>query len=218
MTSNKSFKSRVRARMEKTGERYTAARRHLLTQPVPTVSRTTQRLSAESVRNRTGRDWDEWFALLDSWGAVSRTHAEIARWLVEEHEIAGWWAQTVTVGYEQERGLRVPAQHADGFTASASKTINVPAERISAAFTDPALRDGWLPDATLGIRTDRPGRSLTADWDDGPTRLSVYLTVKSETKCQVAVQHQRLLDGPTAERTKTFWREALVRLKSLLEA
>nr|BFE85406.1 hypothetical protein GCM10020093_080070 [Planobispora longispora] len=30
MTSNKSFKSRVRARMAKTGESYSAARRHLV--------------------------------------------------------------------------------------------------------------------------------------------------------------------------------------------
>jgi hypothetical protein len=227
MTRQKSFKSRVRARMSKTGERYTAARRHLLTHPdqsepdtstAASVRRATGRMSGEAVRSRTGRGWDEWFALLDSWGARSRTHTEIARWLVVEHDVSGWWAQTVTVAYEQERGMRAPAQHGDGFAAGASRTINVPAERLSAAFTDPRLRERWLPGATLNVRTNRPGKSLTADWDGGASRLSVYLTAKSEAKSQVAVQHQRLPDAGAAERQKAYWRDALTALKSLLEA
>jgi uncharacterized protein YndB with AHSA1/START domain len=231
MTKQKPFKSRVRARMSKTGERYTAARRHLLTTPEQSepdtstpaaapegsVRRATGRMSDETVRSRTGRGWDEWFALLDSWGARSRTHTEIARWLVGEHDVAGWWAQSVTVAYEQERGMRAPAQHADGFTAGASKTINVPAERLSAAFTDPQLRERWLPGATLDVRTNRPGKSLTADWDGGTSRLAVYLTTKGETKSQVAVQHQRLPDADAAEQRKAYWRDALTALKSLLE-
>ena len=39
MTERKSLKRRVRSRMEKTGERYTAARRHVLDEPEPAVDR-----------------------------------------------------------------------------------------------------------------------------------------------------------------------------------
>lgn len=93
MTSQKSFKSRVRARMSKTGERYAAARRQLLNHPgqsepdaSPTpVRRATRRMSDETVRSRTGRGWDEWFALLDAWDAPSHTHTR---------SLAGWSAST----------------------------------------------------------------------------------------------------------------------------
>jgi hypothetical protein len=46
-----------------------------------------------------------WFDLLDEWGASERRHAEIARWLSEEQGVAGWDAQSVTVGYERARSM-----------------------------------------------------------------------------------------------------------------
>ncbi|MGY0005748.1 hypothetical protein ACW0Q9_17820, partial [Micromonospora sp. I033] len=135
MTSHKSFKSRVRARMARTGESYTTARRQLLAKaaaeptpaPVADAGRGQQdRISAALLRERTGHDWDGWFARLDAWGATARTHTEIARWLVTEHEVPGWWAQTVTVGYEQARGLRAPGQRrGGGFEATVSRTLAV---------------------------------------------------------------------------------------------
>lgn len=93
MTTQSSFKRLVRARMEKTGERYTAARAQLLAAPeepaVPgkgaaSASRAepaTVRLATSDaeIRRRTGRGWEEWFDLLDAWGAADRTHRETAR-------------------------------------------------------------------------------------------------------------------------------------------
>src|SRR5688572_14932663 len=132
MTSQKALKRRVRERMSKTGESYTSARRHLLTRarrpekvervvqapsPIP-PELTTQ--SEAAVRKRTGRGWAEWFALLDSWGAARREHPEIARWLVANHEVSGWWAQGITVSYERVRGLRAPHQVKSGFSISAN--------------------------------------------------------------------------------------------------
>ena len=60
-------------------------------------------MSEEAIRRRTGRGWEEWFDLLDAWGAADRTHTEIARWVAEEHAIDGWNAQAVTVSYERAR-------------------------------------------------------------------------------------------------------------------
>lgn len=45
----------------------------------------------------TGRTWNEWYEVLDTAGASSWSHPRIARWVVEEHSIDGWWAQGVTV-------------------------------------------------------------------------------------------------------------------------
>jgi hypothetical protein len=222
MTSQKSFKRRVRARMGKTSERYTAARRQLLAKagdnqrPAPAARRP---YSDQVVRANTGRVWDEWFALLDAWGAVRRPHPEIARWLMDEHGVGGWWAQGVTVAYEQARGLRAPGQRRDGsWEVTVTKTVAVPVDRLYAAFADPGRRERWLPGAGFEVRTARPGRSIRANWDDGSTRLAVGFTVLGEAKSQVAVAHQRIPDPATADRLRAFWRERVAVLKQVLEA
>lgn len=63
-------------------------------------------IGEEAVRRATGRSWDEWFGVLDAMGARELGHTASARRLREEHGVAPWWAQAVTVRYEHERGLR----------------------------------------------------------------------------------------------------------------
>lgn len=226
MTSQKSFKSRVRARMDKTGESYTTARRHLLAKTAPASPATPapqgimgQQGSDAPLRERTGRGWGEWFALLDAWEATARTHTEIARWLADEHQVDGWWAQTITVGYEQARGLRAPGQGRDGyFTASGSRTVAVAVDRLFEAFADESIRQRWLPDATIRVRTATAPRSLRADWADGPTRIVVGFTARGDAKAQVALAHEKLTDADAAARMKAYWRERLAALKALLES
>jgi hypothetical protein len=228
MTKQKSFKARVRARMDKTSERYSTARRQLLAKSAdPELVDTAtadapgavRPYSDEVLRANTGRTWDEWFALLDRWGAAQRPHPEIATWLNQEHGVGGWWAQGVTVAYEQARGLRAPGQRRGGlFEVSASKTAAVPVDRLYAAFTDPALRERWLPGVSLEVRTATPGRSVRADWDDGSTRLVVNFTARGDAKSQVALVHERIPDAETAAGLKAFWRERVAVLKQVLEA
>jgi uncharacterized protein YndB with AHSA1/START domain len=241
MTKQKSFKGRVRARMGKTSESYTAARRQLLAKataeaeapegvavpadPAGTVAPETADVpgakrpySDAVIEANTGKRWDEWFAVLDRWGAVERPHGEIARWVGEEHGVGGWWAQGVTVAYEQARGLRAPGQRRGGlFEVNASKTVAVPVERLYEAFIDPGLRERWLPGATMEVRSARPGRSIRANWDDGSTRLVIDFTAKGEAKSQVALVHERIADAATAGELKAWWRGRVAALKQLLE-
>jgi hypothetical protein len=77
------------------------------------------RTSEEAVRGATGRDYGEWFALLDAWDAGSRAHGEIAAWLIGEHRIDNWWAQTITVEYERARVLRPPGGGREACSRSA---------------------------------------------------------------------------------------------------
>jgi Domain of unknown function (DUF4287) len=221
MTRQKSFKRRVRARMDKTSERYTTARRQLLAKAGETEggAGVKRPYSDEVVGRNTGRTWDEWFALLDAWGAVERPHPEIARWLMDEHELGGWWAQGVTVAYEQARGLRAPGQRRDGsWEVNATKTVKVPVDRLYAAFADPALRERWLPGDGFQVRTAQPGRSMRANWEGGSTRLVIGFTARGEAKSQVAVAHERIPDPGTADELKAFWRERVAALKRVLEA
>src|SRR4051795_9786751 len=80
MTARKSFKRLVRARMEKTGESYTAARSMLLDAPAPDAGEPVLVTTDATIRERTGRGWEEWFDVLDAWGAADKAHKEIARW------------------------------------------------------------------------------------------------------------------------------------------
>jgi uncharacterized protein YndB with AHSA1/START domain len=221
MTREQSFKRLVRARMEKTGERYTAARAALLqATPEPTAAKPWLATSDAAIRERTGRGWEAWFDALDAWGAAERTHRETARWVAAELGIdpLAWNAQAITHSYERVRGLRAPGEHADGFTVTASKTVAVPVEALYAAFADPVQRARWLPGADLRERTSRPPRSARFDWGDGPGRVHVALAAKGDARSTASVQHARLADAAEAERMKAFWRERVAALKTTLEA
>ncbi|MBI4296593.1 MAG: hypothetical protein HY667_05710 [Chloroflexi bacterium] len=66
----------------------------------------TRKFSDETVRRRTGKDWAEWFLVLDDFGRKQKGHKAAAKYLEERYGLDGWWAQMVTVRYEWERGLR----------------------------------------------------------------------------------------------------------------
>lgn len=177
------------------------------------------RTSGEAVRQATGKDRDGWFARLDKWGAADRTHREIAAWLMTEHGVDNWWAQTVTVDYEQARGLRPPGGSRDGtFAVTVSATVAVPVERLFKAFVDPRQRQRWLPGVVMRARTSQPGRSARFDWNDGATRLEVGFVAKGEAKSQVALGHVRLPSAAEAKAMRAFWRERFAALKTLLAA
>ena len=213
MTSQQSFKRRVRARMQKTGESYTAARAQLLPTPDPGPDYEPQ-FSDESVRRNTGRGYPEWFAALDQWGAADRRHSEIARWLGDEFGIPGWWCQNVTVEYERARGLRPLRGDRDGtHNVSASRTVAVPLERLYEAFLDPARLERWQ----LRTRSAQPARSARFDWEDGASRVIVGFAAKGDAKSTVAVSHERIADADTADGLKAMWRERLGELKAQLE-
>lgn len=224
MTKQRSFKRRVRERMEKTGESYSAARsqvsakRERVQEAHTRLADTAGRPSDESVVAATGRSWDAWFSLLDEWGARERPHKETAAYLVEEHGVPGWWAQSVTVYYERARGLRLKHQKKDGFSVSASKTVGVPAGVLHEAVVDPQARQTWLTDGTMSLRTSQPGRTARFDWGEGPTRVTVWLEEKGPAKTTVTVAHERLPDPDEAETAKAAWRARLVDLASYLEA
>ncbi|HET6867323.1 MAG TPA: hypothetical protein VFH80_15490 [Solirubrobacteraceae bacterium] len=220
MTEHKSFKRLVRSRMAKTGESYTAARAMLLrAEPSNGTGVPTLKTSDEKIRERTGRGWEEWFALLDDWGASGRSHRETARWLAEQmgiHPLA-WNAQAITASYELTRGLREVGEKDDGFAITASKTVAVPVERLYEAVVSEGARTAWLPDDRLSERTATRPKSARFDWAEGPTRVNMTFLARGESKSTVVVEQRRLADADEADRMKTYWRDRLSVLKGTLE-
>ncbi len=95
------------------------------------VRRLEQNMGADAMRAATGRDHEQWRDLLTEAGAMDWDHPSTARWLVEQHGVDGWWAQGITVDFEQARKGRLPGQQKDG-TFSASITRTIPGSRLAA--------------------------------------------------------------------------------------
>jgi hypothetical protein len=216
MTTDKARKRAVRSRMQKTGERYAAARRHVVRDGAspPLPPRVAEPgVSEAAIVKGTGQGWDHWFRVLDDWDATSRSHTEIARHVNHEHGVDGWWAQSVTVGYERARGMRARNERPDGFEVSVSKTVAVPAVEAWRAFVEPSRRARWL-DLALRIRTGTRtmGRSARFDVPAEGTRVNVYLTPKGDDRTTVTVTHVKL-DGPAdVAAHRTAWKGRLDRL------
>ncbi len=180
--------------------------------------RKTDRIGDDAVRARTGKDWAEWFALLDAAGAAKMSHQEIVACVSQIADIGMWWQQSVTVTYEQARGLRELYQTTGGYQVSVSKTIAVPVSKLYEAWMDEAIRSQWLPGAKFNVRKATPGKSLRITWLDGGTDVDVNLYSRGEAKSQITVQHAKLADAKDVARMREHWAEALEQLKTTIGA
>lgn len=224
MTQNKDFKRLVRARMAKTGESYMAARAHLVVaehldrrEPSPSEYADLADIKNATVKAKTGLTWREWVEALDAAGAREMDHTAIAKHVSAGWpKIGGWWAQSVTVGYERIRGLRLKGQDRDSgtFEANKSRTFPVGVERLYEAFEDEARRAAWL-DADLELLTCRPNKSVRMRFADD-TRVQAYFTAKGADKSSVAVQHAGLSRQADIAERKDFWASRFERLASVL--
>lgn len=219
MPREKDLKRLVRARMEKTGEAYTAARAQILKKSKPAEPRVDYAAIAGKrdaiIVEKTGRDWATWIKLLDREGAMKLAHGEVAAIVNEKYNVPGWWAQTVTVGYERIRGKRVVGQRMDGsYEASKSRTFNVPVTELFDAWADAKTRRRWLTDPAVKVRTATSPKSMRLGFPDG-TIVAVGFMSKGDAKSAVAIQHTKLPDRVTSNRVKDYWAERFDALKNL---
>ena len=231
MPRQKDLKRLVRARMKKTGEAYTAARAQILKKP---KSRPSPRLAAvlsaapkqdyaalagmsdASIKAKTGCNWERWVKSLDRWGADKKSHREIVDMVSKTWKIDGWWSQTVTVGYERIKGLRARGQRRDGsYEATKSRTFDVPVATLFDAWADKGIRDRWLRDNNVKVRTATAPKSIRLGLADGSI-LAVGFLPKGKAKSSVAVSQNKLPDKETANRLKQYWSEQLDALGDVL--
>jgi hypothetical protein len=212
MTTNKAQKRAVRARMTKTGESYAAARAQVA-KPEPLPPRMAEPdVSEASIRRATGHGWDDWLRRLDERGTEGFSHRDAAAWLASSLGVPGWWAQTITVGYERARGLRRPHQTTSGFEVNVSKTFPVAVGPIWRAISDEAERSAWLGRDVLRGRTSHPPRHARFDFRDDGSRVLASLEAKGDSKSTLHVTHSRLAGPADVEPMRAFWRERLTEL------
>ena len=214
MTRNEAFKKRVRARMAKTGEKYGAARRVLLAQkmdrsPEAWVSEPQQ--SDAVIKENTGRGWDAWRGVIESWPGHTKGHAAVASWLNTEHGVDGWWAQAVTVGWERISGRRLPHQMSDGtFAANASATISTDAEALRELLLDEQGRRDLFLGLAPTLRSRATSKNVRVGLVDGTAEIAI--APKADGRVTVTIQHAKLESPEAVTHWKAFWGEWLAAL------
>jgi hypothetical protein len=156
----------------------------------PTVASRSEGLGDTALSAATGRTWAEWFSILDAAGAAGWTHPQIASWLRDTHDVPPWWCQTVTVGFEQDRGLRQPGQRSDGsFEVSASKTL---------AGELPAVLDAVIDAVSAGVGSDPVSESRDITYPTARWNLASgeYVVARANPpkngKTSVSLTHHRM--------------------------
>lgn len=161
----------------------------------------------DAVREATGRDRAEWFALLDQAGAATWKHKDIASWLVSDHGVDGWWAQSITVGYEQARGIRRPGQRQDGtFEASVSRTValdTADALRMLAAIV---TRELDVAPLALNLTAKHPTARFPLD---GGEYVLATASPLGDGRSSIGLTWGRMPDGSRLADVKTSMRQWL---------
>lgn len=216
MTTQESFKKRVRERMARTGERYTTARRALLARRAD-GGRTwvsEPEMGDDAIRAGTDHGWDHWCDLIDGWrgqagpGNNPWDHTATAARIEAECGLDGWWSQAVTVGYERISGLRLPNQMADGtFTANKSRTVAADADKLRELLLDDDHRADLFPGEATELRSKPTSKGIRLGI--GPGVALISLTAKADGRTTVTLQHTKLPDADEVERWKFWWSEWL---------
>ena len=175
-------------------------------------------MSDAAVTSRTGKNWKQWFPIIDKAGGRKMTHQEIVKLITSKHNVGPWWCQMVTATYEQYAGLRQAHEKPEGFQISVSRTIKSPIGFLYSSFASEPSRKEWLKEEGLVVRKAAKNKSVRATWKDGKTSLEINFYPKDKDKCQVVVQHSKLASAAAAARMKAYWAKALDRLRGSLEA
>ncbi|HZI85193.1 MAG TPA: DUF4287 domain-containing protein [Pyrinomonadaceae bacterium] len=183
----------------------------------PTTKSQKPRMSDDAVQAKTGKNWSQWFAILDKAGAQDMSHQEIVKLLNSKYDVGPWWQQMVTVTYEQARGLRQKHEKPGGYEISVSRTVNAPLASVYKKVANEKSRSLWLTEDEVTIKKSTPNKSMRMTWKDGKTSLQVSFLGKGDGKSQVVVQHSKLPDARAAAKMKSYWGKALDRLREVVE-
>lgn len=176
----------------------------------------TKPAETENFAIATGRSLEQWLTLLQEQGAERLSYAEIAKLIVATGDASGWWAQSITVAYEQHIGRRAPGQRGDGtFEVSVSRTLPGSMDEVMGRWnqhiSEMSAHDGVSVEGM-------PERSETPKWRywrstlaDG-SKVSATISNRSATTAGLTVTHARLADAADKERWRKYWKGVLAAL------
>jgi hypothetical protein len=176
----------------------------------------------QPIERATHKTWDEWLEFMEKADAKNLDHHAIATKVLEDLDgkidSPAWWAQAVTVAYEQYIGRRLPGQRPDGtFQTSVSKSTPLSMHQLMAQWTEFASQDREIlslivEDVKVG------GTSNRLSWRT-KAKDGAAIQVLSEPKGDTASLVVQLMGLPTQElnqQAKQQWQDILTRFLAAL--
>ena len=180
----------------------------------------TKPINISSIEKATSKSWQQWVKELDESGARKLSHADLARKMHDELkgkvENHGWWAQGITVAFEQHIGRRVPGQLANGlFELAVSKTVASSRTNLFARLVEWFESQNELNGHKL-LKTrssETPNRSnWRCDFNDGSKFAA---TVEgNDQKAKLVLSHTAVPSKQQADTWKIFWKNVADELSS----
>jgi uncharacterized protein YndB with AHSA1/START domain len=161
--------------------------RRLITMATEKEELTLGRISSESVREATGRGWEDWLEALDAAGAadwdVAATAAEAWELITSRPEL--WLGERVSVAFDEGEQYEVPPGNG-------------------------------APGASGEVRVVKPGDRLRMTWQPegwpAPATLQLTLSESGSGKTAIHAHLEKLPHADAREAMRTRWREALERI------
>jgi len=189
------------------------------------------RVSTTSVLKCTGRDWDEWVAILEKAGARNLEHKDIVLFLRAKYKPGPWWEQVVATCYEMHLGKKVEGRSSKGFYSTAStKTLPLDQKKLWKFMTSAQGLAIWLKpmapvkiekgavfESEFGafgeIRTLKAPERIRLSWresDEGKASiLMVLMHPRKGEKSLLIFQHDQLPNARLRLQMKSQWMEVL---------
>ncbi len=169
----------------------------------------------KAVETGSGIAWDEWLEILQPHDKLD--HTEMAKIAYAQILKQGrskspeWWAQGVTIAYEQHIGRRQPGQTCGGnFSVTVSKTLPGAMDEVLALWSERVANETEFN----GVKMVIPGKISQSDkWRYWRTKLedSSLVSVNIQTKpggekSMLAINHDKLNDAKDVGKWRGYWK------------
>ena len=163
-------------------------------------------MADDTLREATGRGWDEWCDIIDAWPGHPTaippsppTSAMSTAWRMVGPDRDG--------RYERITGLRLPYQQPDGtFSAGKSRTVTADAGLIREMLLDDEDRADLFPSLETELRSTT---SKVLHIGIGPGTAQIALDPQDEGRVKITVAHDKLPTAEAVEEWKGYWSDWL---------
>ena len=179
----------------------------------------TPKVKDDAVKGATGKEWRQWFSILDKAGAKRMRHIDIARFVYEKYlgktskhapdvaKSGGWWSQMVTVEYERARGMRDVNQTPQGFMVAVHKTVEMSVAKLEKEW-DRISRSRAVASKKLERLPSKTKRNMLF-YKTAVGRLVVSFDERSRGKSRIMVESLKLPSKRAVEENRAFWKKIL---------
>lgn len=198
------------------------------------------RLSSQTLKEKTGRDWPEWIEWLDNLKSDVKPHKDIVA-LLADHVENSWYCQKIALGYREATGQRQHGELLSGYEVGISRTFPIPVHKaweLIASEEGLSLWLGALADGHMGVSETfktkdgitctitvlETGSHFRIAWKPEYWRFNSTLQVrvigsrsKSAGKSVISFHHEKLPRAADRDAMKRHWQEKLSGLAEIIK-